>query len=123
MRDQEIVTARQVKTGLADIPGSLTQRLIIAYEPVWAIGTGKTATPEDAQAAHAHIRGLIARSYGADVAQRLRIIYGGSLKPDIAGPIFAQPDVDGGLVGGASLVAGDFVAICKAAAASGPAKP
>ncbi len=114
---QDIVTARQVRTGLADIPVTHAERLTIAYEPVWAIGTGKTATPQDAQDAHASIRALIRRMYNGDVADRTRIIYGGSLKPDIAPEIFAQPDVDGGLVGGASLNAGDFVAICKAAAA------
>lgn len=115
---QDIITSRQVRTGLAEIPGTLAERLIIAYEPVWAIGTGKTATPEDAQAAHAQIRNLLDRMYGKDVANRVRIVYGGSLKPDIAGAIFAEPDVDGGLVGGASLSAADFVAICKLAAAS-----
>ncbi|CAG0995861.1 triosephosphate isomerase (TIM) [Phycisphaerales bacterium] len=120
---QDIVTARQVRTGLADIPASLVERLIIAYEPVWAIGTGKTATPEDAQDAHAQIRALINRMYGKDTAQRLRIIYGGSLKPDIAADIFSQKDVDGGLVGGASLNAADFVGLCKAAAGAGRAKP
>ena len=119
---QDIITGRQVRTGLAEIPGSLTERLIVAYEPVWAIGTGKTATPDDAQAAHAQIRALIGRLYGPDIAARVRIIYGGSLKPDTAAGIFAQPDVDGGLVGGASLNAGDFVAICKAAATAGRAK-
>jgi triosephosphate isomerase (TIM) len=116
---QDIITQRQVRTGLADIPGSHLDRLIVAYEPVWAIGTGKTATPDDAQAAHREIRAQLGRQYGAELAQRVRIIYGGSLKPDIAAPIFAQPDVDGGLVGGASLNAADFVAICKAAAVSG----
>lgn len=120
---QDIITARQVKTGLADIPAGHAERLIIAYEPVWAIGTGKTATPQDAQDAHAQIRSLVLRMYGADIAGRMRIIYGGSLKPDIAPDIFAQPDVDGGLVGGASLIAGDFVALCKAAAAAGVGKP
>jgi triosephosphate isomerase (TIM) len=115
---QDIVTARQVKTGLAEVPASLIDRLIIAYEPVWAIGTGKTATPEDAQDAHSQIRRLIERMYGADAGARVRIIYGGSLKPDLAPDIFEQPDVDGGLIGGASLNAADFVAICKAAAAS-----
>ncbi|MDX2131738.1 MAG: triose-phosphate isomerase [Planctomycetota bacterium] len=115
---QDIVTARQVRTGLADIPASMTERLVIAYEPVWAIGTGKTATPQDAQDAHAQIRTLIGRTYGKDVAARVRIIYGGSLKPDSAQALFAQPDVDGGLVGGASLNAADFVSICKAAAES-----
>lgn len=119
---QDIITARQVRTGLADIPASYAERLVIAYEPVWAIGTGKTATPQDAQDAHAQIRQLIERLYGKDTAGRLRIIYGGSLKPDIAPDILAQPDVDGGLVGGASLNAADFVSLAKAAAAAGRAK-
>jgi triosephosphate isomerase (TIM) len=119
---QDIVNARQVRTGLADIPGASLERLIIAYEPVWAIGTGKTATPQDAQDAHKQIRTQLARQYGEDAAQRVRIIYGGSLKPDIAPEILAQPDVDGGLVGGASLIAADFVTICKAAAASAKGK-
>ena len=119
---QDIITQRQVRTGLAEIPGAYMDRIIVAYEPVWAIGTGKTATPDDAQDAHKQIRAQLARQYGPEVASRTRIIYGGSLKPDIAGPIFAQPDVDGGLVGGASLNAADFVAICKAAAASARAK-
>jgi triosephosphate isomerase len=119
---QDIVCSRQVRTGLAEIPGSMIDRLVVAYEPVWAIGTGKTATPQDAQDAHAQIRGQLGRLYGAELASRIRIIYGGSLKPDLAGDMFAQPDVDGGLVGGASLNAGDFVAICKAAAAAGKSK-
>jgi len=120
---QDIVTSRQVRTGLAEVPGSLISRLIIAYEPVWAIGTGKTATPEDAQEAHKNIRALMARLYGEEIAKSTRIVYGGSLKPEIASKIFEQPDVDGGLVGGASLNAADFVSICKAAAASAKAKP
>jgi triosephosphate isomerase (TIM) len=120
---QDIVTTRQVRTGLADIPGTLMPRVVIAYEPVWAIGTGKTATPEDAQDAHKQIRAQLSRQYGPDIAARVRIIYGGSLKADIASDIFAQPDVDGGLVGGASLNAADFVSICKSAAQSGRAKP
>jgi triosephosphate isomerase len=119
---QDIVNARQIRTGLADIPGSLLDRLVIAYEPVWAIGTGKTATPQDAQDAHKQIRSQLARLYGEEAAQRVRIIYGGSLKPDICADIFAQKDVDGGLVGGASLNAGDFVTICKAAASAAKAK-
>jgi triosephosphate isomerase len=120
---QDIVTARQVRTGLADIPGPLAERLIIAYEPVWAIGTGKTATPQDAQEAHKQIRDMLRRMYNPDIANRTRIIYGGSLKPDIAPDIFSQPDVDGGLVGGASLNGADFVALCKAAATAGKGKP
>lgn len=83
---------------------------LIAYEPVWAIGTGKVATPEQAQAVHAFIRGRVAR--GADTPT---LLYGGSVKPDNAAGLFAQPDVDGGLIGGASLVAEQFLAICEAA--------
>lgn len=88
---------------------------IVAYEPVWAIGTGLTATPEQAQAVHAFIRGEIA-SRNAKIAGSLPILYGGSVKPDNAQALFSQPDVDGGLVGGASLVARDFLAIAQAAA-------
>jgi len=88
---------------------------IVAYEPVWAIGTGQTATPEQAQEVHAFIRGEIA-SLDAKIAGSLPILYGGSCKPDNAAALFSQPDVDGGLIGGASLVAGDFLAIAAAAA-------
>jgi triosephosphate isomerase len=87
---------------------------VLAYEPVWAIGTGRTATPEQAQAMHAFIRRQIARR-DARIADSLPILYGGSVKPDNAGALFAQPDVDGGLIGGASLVAADFLAIARAA--------
>ena len=87
---------------------------VVAYEPVWAIGTGKTATPAQAQAAHAFIRGEIA-ARDATIAGSLSILYGGSCKPDNAAELFAQPDVDGGLIGGASLVASDFLAIVAAA--------
>jgi len=89
---------------------------IVAYEPVWAIGTGRTASPEQAQAVHAFIRGEIA-ARDAKIADSLPILYGGSVKPDNAGALFSQPDVDGGLVGGASLVARDFLAIAAAATA------
>ena len=89
---------------------------VIAYEPVWAIGTGRTATPEQAQAVHAFIRGEVA-SRSAKIAGLLPILYGGSVKPDNAKALFSQPDVDGGLVGGASLVARDFLAIAAAAKA------
>ena len=87
---------------------------VVAYEPIWAIGTGKTATPEQAQQVHAHIRGVIA-SLHAGVADSLRILYGGSVKADNASELFANPDIDGALVGGASLIAADFAAICRAA--------
>ena len=88
---------------------------VVAYEPVWAIGTGRTATSEQAQEVHAAIRAQIA---GADakVAQGLQILYGGSVKPSNAVELFGMPDIDGGLIGGASLVAADFLAICRAAA-------
>ena len=89
---------------------------IVAYEPVWAIGTGRTASPEQAQAVHAFIRGEIA-AHDAKIADSLPILYGGSVKSDNAGALFSQPDVDGGLVGGASLVARDFLAIAAAAVA------
>ena len=91
--------------------------MTVAYEPVWAIGTGKTATPELAQAAHAHLRSVLAELFGEEASQALRIQYGGSVKPDNAAELFAQPDIDGGLIGGASLEVGDFAAI---AAAAGP---
>lgn len=91
------------------------RRAVVAYEPVWAIGTGLTATPEQAQAVHAHIRQQLAKADFA-VAQSTRILYGGSVKADNAKGLFAMPDIDGGLVGGASLDAKGFIAICQAAA-------
>lgn len=102
-------------TGLADVPGDHIERLTVAYEPVWAIGTGKTATPEDAQAVHAKLRKLLGNLYGEDTAHRVRIIYGGSVKPSNAVELFRQPDIDGGLIGGASLKPADFVSIVRAA--------
>jgi triosephosphate isomerase len=92
-----------------------TELLVIAYEPVWAIGTGRTATPAQAQEVHAHIRQQLAARYGAETSQKIRIQYGGSVKPGNAAELMSQPDIDGALVGGASLEAGDFVAIVKAA--------
>lgn len=92
------------------------ERAVVAYEPVWAIGTGRTASPEQAQEVHAFIRGVVA-TRDARIAGSLPLLYGGSVKPDNAAELFAQPDVDGGLVGGASLVASDFLAIARAAAA------
>jgi len=96
----------------AEIPAD---RLIIAYEPVWAIGTGKTATPDQAQEVHAFIRPILAKVYGREVADGIRILYGGSVKPGNAADLAAQPDVDGALVGGACLAADDFLAIISAA--------
>jgi triosephosphate isomerase len=87
---------------------------VVAYEPVWAIGTGRTATPDQAQAAHAFLRGQVS-ARDARIADSLPLLYGGSVKPDNAGDLFARPDIDGGLIGGASLVAGDFLAIARAA--------
>ncbi len=89
-------------------------KIVIAYEPVWAIGTGKTATAEQAQEMHAHIRGVIADKYGKEVAENTSILYGGSCKPSNAKEIFAKPDVDGGLIGGAALKAEDFMGIIEA---------
>ncbi|ANO51515.1 triose-phosphate isomerase [Woeseia oceani] len=89
---------------------------VVAYEPVWAIGTGETASPQQAQEVHAHIRGLIA-AQDAGVAERLQILYGGSVKGDNAAGLFAMPDIDGGLIGGASLKPADFLAIAEAASA------
>ncbi len=110
----EEVIARQLDAVFALSPTASLHKLVIAYEPVWAIGTGKTATPEQAQAVHQFIRGRIA-AVDAKLAGSTRLLYGGSVKPDNAALIFGQPDVDGGLIGGASLKAADFLAICTAA--------
>lgn len=112
----DAVNERQVRTALAGVPAEHLGRLTIAYEPVWAIGTGATATPADAQDAHAKIRALLASLQGRTVADAMRIQYGGSMKPDNATELMKQPDIDGGLIGGASLKAPDFLAIVKAAA-------
>ncbi|GAB2507297.1 triose-phosphate isomerase [Pseudoxanthomonas sangjuensis] len=97
------------RAGVAAFAGA-----VVAYEPVWAIGTGRTATPEQAQEMHAFIRGQVA-ARDARIASSLPVLYGGSVKPDNAAALFAQPDIDGGLIGGASLVAADFLAIARAA--------
>ena len=101
----------QLKESLFHLTAEQITNFIIAYEPIWAIGTGKTASNEQAQQIHKHIRTVLANNYGLDVANTISILYGGSVKATNAGDIFAQPDVDGGLVGGASLVAADFAAI------------
>jgi triosephosphate isomerase len=88
--------------------------IVLAYEPVWAIGTGETASPEQAQEMHAFIRGIIKSKYGKEIADTVSILYGGSVKPSNAEEIFSKPDVDGGLIGGAALNAEDFRAIIKA---------
>ncbi len=101
----------QLKESLFHLTAEQIANFIIAYEPIWAIGTGKTASNEQAQQMHKHIRAVLANNYGADVANTISILYGGSVKATNAADIFAQPDVDGGLVGGASLVAADFAVI------------
>lgn len=110
------VVADQVKKGLAGIDAERVQAVTVAYEPVWAIGTGLTATPDQAQEVHAMIRGLLTEMYGEEVAQKLRIQYGGSAKPGNTAELMAQPDVDGLLVGGASLKVDDFAAMVKTVA-------
>jgi len=107
------VVERQVKGGLQDIPATDAAKIVVAYEPVWAIGTGKTATPAQAQEVHAHIRSLLARLYGQELADQVRIQYGGSVKADNIAVLMQQPDLDGALVGGASLKADSFTAIVR----------
>ncbi|APQ18131.1 triose-phosphate isomerase [Maribacter hydrothermalis] len=104
----------QLKNVLFNLEPSAWSNIILAYEPVWAIGTGETASPEQAQEMHAFIRKTIAEAFDATIANNVTILYGGSVKPGNAEEIFSKPDVDGGLIGGASLVADDFIAIIKA---------
>lgn len=110
------VLERQVTEGLKGLTEVHFDRVAIAYEPVWAIGTGVTASPEQAEEAHAFVRGLLAKLHGAAVAEKVRIQYGGSVKPDNAKELIAKPNVDGFLVGGASLQAASFAAIVNATA-------
>ncbi|MCU1267577.1 MAG: Triosephosphate isomerase [Acidobacteria bacterium] len=113
-RDQgtaEAVVKGQLTGGLSGLTASDLDRIIVAYEPVWAIGTGRTATPEQAQEMHAFIRRVFAEGHSRDAAQALRILYGGSVKPDNVGALMAQEDIDGALVGGASLKADSFAQI------------
>ena len=107
------VVKHQVEEGLFHLTAEQMKEVVIAYEPVWAIGTGKTATPEQAQEIHAHIRSLLTAKYGKELADEISILYGGSCKPSNAKELFACPDIDGGLIGGASLKADDFVAIAQ----------
>ncbi len=111
----DAVNAGQLGYGLAGVTAQQMAKITIAYEPVWAIGTGKTATPEDAQKAHAAIRAYLAYAYGQAVADTVRIQYGGSMKPANAVELLAQPDIDGGLIGGAALNVADFNGIIQAA--------
>ena len=108
------VVRRQVEEGLFNLSAEDFGKIVLAYEPVWAIGTGKTATPEQAEDMHAWIRSVIAGKYGAEVAENTSILYGGSCKPSNAAELFAKPDIDGGLIGGAALKCADFMGIVNA---------
>jgi triosephosphate isomerase len=110
----EVLVGQQIKEALFDLNAEDFAKVVIAYEPVWAIGTGVTASPEQAQEMHAFIRGIISVQYGEEVAQNTTILYGGSMKPDNAAELIAKADVDGGLVGGASLKPDMFSAIVEA---------
>ncbi len=107
------VVKNQTEVALFTLSAEEIKKVVIAYEPVWAIGTGETATPEQAQEIHAHIRSLIAAKYGQEVADEISILYGGSVKPDNAKEIFSKPDIDGGLIGGAALKIEDFSKIIE----------
>ena len=108
------VVKSQIQNALFHLPQEAWKHIVLAYEPVWAIGTGETATPEQAQEIHAFIRKTVADKYGKTVADDLSILYGGSCNAKNAAALFANPDVDGGLIGGAALVADDFITIIKA---------
>ena len=111
-QDKHVET--QVEESLFHLTADDLKKIVIAYEPIWAIGTGKTATTGQAQEMHAFIRSVIGKKYGIDISSQISILYGGSVKPNNAAEIFGSPDVDGGLVGGASLVAKDFIQIINA---------
>ena len=111
------VVDTQTRGGLVDVSAKDAETLVVAYEPVWAIGTGKTATPQMAQEVHAAIRGILVDLFGEDIAQKIRIQYGGSMKPENAKDLLSQTDIDGGLIGGASLDAKSFADIVNAAVA------
>ncbi len=108
------IVENQLKDGLFHISAADWDNVVLAYEPVWAIGTGETASPEQAQEMHEFIRETVRKSFGSEVAENVSILYGGSVKPENAKEIFSKPDVDGGLIGGAALKADDFVAIINA---------
>ncbi len=110
----EAVVKEQIVGGLVNVTAEEMANVVLAYEPVWAIGTGKTATPEQAQEVHAFIRGLLTELYGAEVAENVTVQYGGSMNDKNAAELIAQKDIDGGLVGGASLVPASFAVIIKA---------
>jgi triosephosphate isomerase len=117
------VIRRQFEGSLAGLSPELMAATVIAYEPVWAIGTGKVATPQQAEEVHADLRKLIADRYNADTAEQVRILYGGSVKPDNAAELLGQPNVDGALIGGASLKADDFLAIAAGGTLLAPDDP
>ena len=108
------IVENQLRDGLFHIAKEAWANIILAYEPVWAIGTGETATPEQAQEMHEFIRETVRKSFGSEIAEDVSILYGGSVKPENAKEIFSKPDVDGGLIGGAALKAADFAAIVAA---------
>ena len=108
------VVENQLRDGLFQIEKVAWENIVLAYEPVWAIGTGETASPEQAQEMHEFIRETVRKAFGSDIAEDVSILYGGSVKPDNAKEIFGKPDVDGGLIGGAALKADDFAAIVNA---------
>ena len=108
------IVENQLRDGLFHLDKTAWESIVLAYEPVWAIGTGETASPEQAQEMHGFIRDIVRKTYGSDIAEDVSILYGGSVKPDNAKEIFSKPDVDGGLIGGAALKAEDFAAIVSA---------
>jgi len=108
------VVENQLRDGLFHLDKASWESIVLAYEPVWAIGTGETASPEQAQEMHLFIRETVRKAFGSDIAEDVSILYGGSVKPDNAKEIFSKPDVDGGLIGGAALKADDFAAIVNA---------
>jgi triosephosphate isomerase len=107
------VVENQLRKVLFSLPNTAWEKIVLAYEPVWAIGTGETASPEQAQEMHAFIRGLVSQNFDKSIAENVAILYGGSVKPANAQEIFSKPDVDGGLIGGAALNADDFFAIVQ----------
>lgn len=114
----DAVLSEQIKGSLAGLDITDPAKIVVAYEPVWAIGTGRTATPEQAQQAHKHIRSLLAGQFGQDIADGIRLQYGGSVKPDNVNVLMSCPDVDGALVGGASMKTDDFVGIIEGCASA-----
>ena len=107
------VVESQIKNGLFHLDAAAWKNIVLAYEPVWAIGTGETASPEQAQEMHAFIRKIVAEKYNAEVAKNVSILYGGSVNPGNAKEIFSKEDVDGGLIGGAALKADSFISLVK----------